>query len=271
MEIPGQLTNVAAKPGQSVQEGQTLFSLENDDLKLQKMQVENEIKRLEEKLKMAERNRRLDHFKDQIPELVNTLRTQREILEHKNREYEKLRAIKSPIEGVVFAAPLRPDKPPMDGQLARWNGAPTDPKNLGIYLDTKEILCQIGEAGKFDAILNVDQTDINHIEIGDEVEMVLDAVTFRSFKGKINEIAPEEMQYVPSSLGNQGGGTLATRMDAEGNERPASATYNAIVELGEESLAFKNGFRGSARIKAGSQTLFARLKTYLLRTFHFEM
>ncbi len=271
VETPGQLTNVAAKPGQTVQEGQPLFSLENDDLKLQKMQVENEIKRLEEKLELAQRNRRLDHFKDQIPELESTLRTQREIRAQKQREYDKLSSIKSPIGGVVFAAPLRPDKPPMDGQLARWSGAPTDPRNLGIYLDTKEILCQIGEAGKFDAILNVDQTDINYVEIGDEVEMVLDAVTFRSFKGAIKEIAPEEMQYVPSSLGNQGGGSLATRMDAEGNERPASATYNAIVQLDEESLAFKNGFRGSARIKAGTQTLFARLKTYLMRTFHFEM
>ena len=271
VETPGQLTEVVAQPGQQVQAGQKIFGMENDELKLQKLQVENEIRRLEGKLAIAERNMEDASFRQQIPRLRSSLRTQRDLLAPITREYEKLQAVKAPISGVVFAAPRRPYKSPADGKLPNWDGAPTDPHNLGVFLDSKEVLCQIGVVGEFDAVLNIDQVDINYVNIEDEVEMVLDAVTYRSFKGTIKEIAPEDMQFVPSSLGNQGGGSLATRMDAEGNERPASTTYNAIVEVDDQSQVFRNGFRGSARINAGTQTLYARLKTYLMRTFNFDM
>ena len=72
-------------------------------------------------------------------------------------------------------------------------------------------------------------------------------------------------------MGSMAGGGLAVYQDAAGVERPMNATYQATVSFDDEKGVVGIGYRGKARVRAGSQTLGARLWRYLTRTFHFYM
>jgi hypothetical protein len=79
------------------------------------------------------------------------------------------------------------------------------------------------------------------------------------------------MQVAPKSLSSKAGGDVATRTDAAGHERPASATYQASVPLDDPSASIYLGAGGRGKIHVGYQTLGARLWRSLCATFNFEM
>lgn len=271
VDVPGKIVSVDKEPGEMVEAGEVIAQMENDRLKLELYRLQAEVQILDEELEGLSKIRADDPMAEsQIPDKRATRDAKKNLLDARLADYHKL-TIKAPASGMLYSAPLRPDKKPPEGELMNWSGSPLEGKNLGVFLEVSSIVCQVGDPGEFEAVLAVDQADVNYIDVGSSVKMVLDSITYKAVEGQIEEIAPQEMTEVPMALGNKAGGDLATRMDASGTERPLSATYRVIVPIEDPESVYRDGYRGRARIAAGTETLGSRLLQYITRTFHFYM
>ncbi len=270
-DVPGRIVEVDKEPGQVVEVGETIAVMENDKLKQELYRLQAEVQILDEELEGLYKLRADDPTVDSlIPDKLATRAAKKKLLDARVEDYRKL-TIKAPASGMLFSAQLRPEKTPPEGELITWTGSPLDPRNRGVFMEVSSVICQVGGVGEFEAVLAVDQADVNFIEVGSRVKMVLDSVTHKTIEGEVEEIAPQEMSEVPMALGNKAGGDLATRMDASGTERPLSATYRVIVPIQDPEGMYRDGYRGRARVLAGYQTLGSRLLQYFTRTFHFYM
>ena len=276
--ITGRLENVLVKPGASVQAGAILARMDNVDLKLAVSRLRGEQARLQAQLKNLNRLRFEDDRVDlQIPSVLEGLDTVKKQLAEKELELGRLQII-APISGVVFPPPLRRQRDSEDGRLMPWSGSPFDGKNHGAILLASDPICQIGDPQRFEAVLVIDQNNIDLISEYEglhgewpSVEMKLDAYRWDSFEGEIKKVASAPMEATPASLSAQAGGELNTLQDENGAMRPMSTSYQARVPLDHLDQQLRVGLTGHAKIYTGWQPIGRRLARYLYRTFHFDL
>lgn len=269
---PGTVSEVLVRPGEQVTAGQPMVILENPLLTLELDRLQAELGQLQaRRAALRDQKRFSDEAAGQIPTVDSEIVTVEKQIKEKGEEVGKL-TLKAPVDGTVLPPQFRPDRPVMDRVLPSWSGSIFDRKNHGMYLDVSQSpVVQIGDPNNFDAILAIDQADIDFISVGQDVQLKLDALAWKNFDGKIDEKSERDMERSPRAMGSQAGGGLAVYQDAAGIERPMNATYQATVSFADPDGVVGIGYRGKARVRAGSQTLGARLWRYLARTFHFYM
>jgi putative peptide zinc metalloprotease protein len=128
----------------------------------------------------------------------------------------------------------------------------------------------IGDPDKMEAVLVVDQTEIEFIRQNQLVEVNLDEYPGEKWTGRINEIATIDLQVAPRALSSKAGGGLSTETDKAGAERPASVSYQARVALENNDERLSPGFRGRAKVHVGSRTLGKAILRYLADTIRFK-
>lgn len=275
--VGGKLVEVVKRPGDRVRQGELLGRLENIDLQLQVVKLQGEQERLKAQLESLNRRR----FRDsrvamQIPAVKEMLATVESQLAEKSEELGRLE-ITAPVSGQVFPPPHHTSQDPGDGRLSGWSGYPFDEKNEGAVLGPRDQYCQIGDPEKFEAILVVDQNDIDLLSqyfgrhgAWPPVEMKLDAFRWKTLEGQITHVASSPMQRSPASLASQMGGKLTTKADRTGALRPVSTSYQARVPLDNDEGILRVGLTGKAKVYTGWQPLGRRLARFLYRTFHFK-
>ncbi len=269
---PGQILHTVS-PGDIVQAGDTIAVLKNPDLemRMQDLEIEEAVARI----KLQKLQERI--FSDRA--LAAQLETQREILDSilelkkKNQvEIDRL-TIKAPVSGTVIPPPHRPEQEGRDGQLPSWSGSPLDEQNRGAMLSSEDLLCEIGNADDFEAILAIDQGDVQLVREGQEVDMKLDSRRLETFTGVISEKSREPLRMTSTSMSSQTGGDLQTEIDpATGAVKPRSVTYQARVPLNvvEGDVPLRPGYRGSAKVHVDKKSLGQRLWRVIAKTFNFE-
>ncbi len=134
--------------------------LENVELKLNLAQLEGELRELEAKKKVLEKQQRFDETAGMsINELVEQAQALVEVIDERQRELDNL-VVKAPIAGTVLPVVDKPDREPPDGQLPSWSGGALHPKNRGAFLSASDRICQIGDPKKLVAEIIVDQSDV---------------------------------------------------------------------------------------------------------------
>jgi putative peptide zinc metalloprotease protein len=156
-------------------------------------------------------------------------------------------------------------------QLASWSGRPLDARNVGTYLEAGTLLCRIAPRGHLEAILAIDQSQLDFVRAGQHVDLFLASQPGQTRPGRIATIAEQNMAASPTRLAARAGGELATRPDESGIERPLSVIYQASVPIDDPSGRTIVGGTGIARIHAGYQPVAYRLWRAACRTFYFEM
>ncbi|MFV1968994.1 MAG: hemolysin D, partial [Pirellulaceae bacterium] len=285
--VPGRLIGIERAPGDQVVVGDVLARLENADLHLAVIELQGERDRLQAQLESLISQRHTDHrVISQIPTVEQMLQTVEEELAEKEEEFGEL-TITAPIDGQVFPPMYRPVRDTGDGRLPMWSGFPFDAKNEGALIAERDQFCQIGDPNRYEAVLVIDQADINLLYeyFGDarrgngkewpKVDLKFDAYRWRTFSSQIEEVASSPMEVSPMSLASQGGGELNTKMDPSGVARPISTSYQARVPLDDVALENKRdllrvGLTGRAKIYTGWQPLGSRFARFLYRTFHFN-
>jgi putative peptide zinc metalloprotease protein len=269
VDVPGELREVLVRGG-NVTAGQPLARL--DDVEL----------RLSERRLLAQRGDlavRIDgirlraHTDDQA--LLELAQTQ-EALAALDKQISRLQVelgrltIRAPAAGVFVLPPSRA-KPTQTLQLAAWNGRPLETRNVGAYLETSTLVGRIAQPGQLEAILAIDQDEVDFVRTGQVVDLLLDSLPGQRLSSRIDRIAEQNMQTAPTRLAVRAGGDLATRPDAEGIERPVSVVYQASAPVDDPSGEIVIGAIGLARIRAGYQPLWQRVWRTACRTFRFEM
>jgi hypothetical protein len=80
------------------------------------------------------------------------------------------------------------------------------------------------------------------------------------------------MKVSSRRLSNKGGGTLATKTDPSGAERPLSTSYQARVAIDDPNGLLRLGLRGQARIHSDAgQTLWQRAWRLITQAFSFKL
>jgi len=196
------------------------------------------------------------------------LRATREQLAERIADRDALNLV-APRDGVVLPPPRRAAASG-DVTLANWTGAPLDERNRGTPLAAGDVVCEIGDPARLEAVLIVDQANVDQIVVGQRVELVCDAESLRTYSGKVSTIALDPVEATPPSLGVHAGGQIPSRVDARGVQRPASKSYSVVVTLDTKDLPPVAGLRGTAKVNTGRETLAAGAWQYLCRTFRFD-
>lgn len=271
VDVTGQLRHFYARPGDEVKAGSVIAKLENIDLDLEISRIKTQIEEHTAALLSLQSERFFNESAAlEIPERKKMLSALRTSLLEKQRESDRL-TLTAPQTGVFYpptefttARTSSPDELPI------WSGLPTDPKNLGATMEAGTQFCQVGMRDRWQALLVVDQTDVEPIRLGQRVEMRLESAPEVLLVGTVDEISHEEVRRSPRRLSHSAGGELASTTDGNGVERPISATYQVHVSLPDPSPALRIGVRGTARILVDPEPVAAGVVRWLARTFHFE-
>lgn len=263
---------VYVKPGDKVHAGDKLLDLANADLELQLIDHEGRYREAEETVKVLQDQGFSDSTALSQLDVAREVRdSAKKQWEEKQREAEKL-TIVSPGEGTVIPPPSRQDKMSQaQGKLPTWDGTPFDEKNHGALLTPTDLICQIGDPHKMDAVLIVDQAYIDLVKKDQKVQVLLEAYTRRAYDSHIEEIAYTEVKFVSRGMSTQAQGRLETKADPSGQFRPLNTSYQVRAPLEDEHQSLQAGMQGQARIYTGWQTIFNRASRYITKTFHFDL
>ena len=270
VEVPGVLDQLKVKPGDEVRKGAELAQLSDPELVLEIAKVTTQRDRQAMQVRNLER-------RQSTPQSVAKKAPARKVLEEYEEQLKQLERDKTrllltaPAAGMVWPPPPLPDKTPPHGNLPRWTGVPIDPRNAGALLEAPTLFCLIGDPREVEAALIIDQADIDFVHEGQDVAILLDELPGETFQGRIHSISVQNLDVAPESLATKSGGSLRTRTDRSGVERPLTATYRARVHLTDPAQRLLPGFRGRAKIHAGHLPLGSHLVRYLSETFHFKL
>ena len=271
----GQIVHTV-KPGQVVEAGETIAVLKNPDLemRLADLEIEETVARTQlEKLQQ-----RVFGQKELAAELATRIEMLQSIAELKRKtevEIDRL-TVKAPVSGIVIPPPRRPARDSGDGQLPSWSGSPLEVRNRGATLTSDDLLCEIGNEDDFEAVLAIDEGDVQLVRETQDVDMKLDSRRLSQFSGSISEMAREPLRMASTSMSSQTGSDLQTEIDpATGQVKPRSVTYQARVPLtidreDPKYLPLRPGYRGSAKIHVDPKSLGQRLWRVIAQTFNFE-
>jgi putative peptide zinc metalloprotease protein len=270
VEVEGTLERLYVRPGLHVEAGAKLAELSSLDVEAAIAELTGQRDLYAARLESLEHERfRNPQAGAQIGQIQEALAAAQQQLRQREQDRQRL-LLAAPCAGIVLLPPEIPAQQPPDGQLPSLSGTPFDPKNQGCYLPLGVHFCSIGDPRQMEAVLVVDQADIEFVHEGDQVELKLDHLPHETFYGTIAEIARQDLKISPRQLSNKAGGELATKTDAAGIERPQSTSYQALVRIEAPYQDVPIGIRGRAKIHAGTQTLGQRLWRFLCTTFRFE-
>jgi multidrug efflux pump subunit AcrA (membrane-fusion protein) len=271
VDMPGRLSEVLVEPRDSVRAGQPLARLVNLDVQMEIEQLTGQRDSYQTQLNSLHQQRfRNKQAGLEIAQVRESLETVADQLKQKQRDQQRL-TIAAPVAGTILPPPVTPKQGTEQGELASWSGTPLESHNLGASLAGSTLFCQVGNPQKLEAILVIDQADIERVRQNQSVTIMLDQLTSRTYRSTITEVARTDLKVTSSRLSNKSGGEIATKTDASGRERPLSASYQARVPLDDPEGLLRLGLCGQAKIHAHWETLGARAWRYLARTFSFEL
>lgn len=271
--VPGKLVKWNKKPGDVVEKDEVIATLDSLDLRIKHLKADGEF---EVALMRYNELKNSMNYDDQARVQFDT---QKEIAQAKWNmvkeidEQMKMLEVKSKAAGIIMPAPSKPmPKEAQAGeQLPGWSGSPFEERNENAYFDKSDLLCLVGNPEEMDAVLVIDQHDIDLIKVKMEADIKIDSARLETFHGEIEKISEMNMETSPENLALQSGGRLDTEMDATGRLRPISTSYQARIPLKDVNVALRSGYRGQAKIYVGGKSLGWRLYRFVAKTFRFDL
>jgi putative peptide zinc metalloprotease protein len=272
VSVPGFARRIECAHNQMVRQGQTIVQLEND-------RITDEIARLQKDLEIAQ-----DRYNTVRSQAIrnpdaeaefDVARSQLEsaitLLDQRREDLQRL-TLEAPVSGTLIAPDWNAKSEDDNGELIQWYGWPLEHRNLNAYLENGTIVAQIvPDPGKFEAILAIDQSDLEFVDVHQAVELWIRQLPVEKYSAEIRHISPIEMESVPKPLSKKAGGDLMTVTGANGREKPHSTTYQVSVPFQDNSGLLVSGSTGVAKIHAGYRPLGSRLWRLACKTFRFEL
>ncbi|MBS0203647.1 MAG: biotin/lipoyl-binding protein [Planctomycetes bacterium] len=268
--IDGRLISIHVSDGQFVRSGDCLATLENTELEMQVLQLEHEVRRLEID---AERLRALGRQSD-CQWIVDLAGGTRAHLKTRRQQLDRM-VLRAECDGVVVLRPQPGDLPvgvSLEQAMTQWRDSPLLPENQGCFVNGGTIVCELHADSSHQAVLVVDQTNLEFLEVGQACSIQLDAFPTITLSGEVTDVARREAAEAPQQLARDGGGALVSVRESSGIDRPLTSYYRVQVRLqdgvGTNRRHFHDllipGFRGRAVIHTGSWTCWQQM----LRLFH---
>ena len=275
VRVSGELEKVLVQAGDQVEQNELLAQLTNIDLDIARAEMVGRRNAAQAQLESLFRVRFTD---DQASLQIRVVQERLTALEdqlHQNLlDIQQLR-IEAPATGTVIAPPvIRAPGGNSQVDLPTWSGTPLDSENLGATLlpgGPGNLFCQIGDPNQWEAVLVIDQDDIDWVREGQQVRLMFEESANHVFESQIDHRSTDVMKTAPPRLASTSGGPLPAQSEQDGTVRPLHTSYQAVVRLDNRTGLLANGLIGQARVKTGPRTLWSRLARYLSKTFNFEL
>ncbi len=269
VEVAGNVESIHARANQTVSFGTRLMTLENLDEGLAIAKLEGQL--AEKRVLLAslvDSNREGDDSAGlEIGSVKESIATLEATLNKRVTQFEQL-VVHAPATGQIIPAVYRPPEYDED-RLETWHGTPLELHNVGAYLDKGTPICHIGDPRRLEAILVIDQSDIEFVVPAQPVEIFVEHLPNRQFKSQVDQISEMEMEENPRGRSRKAGGSATS--GAGGRGQPHATSYEISAPLDDEAGVIRVGTKGYGKIRVGRHTLGWRAWRNLCRTFSFEM
>ena len=267
VQVGGTLAEVLIRPGEAVSAGQPIARLTNPEVDREVVRLEGELERLEVRLQnLRERQLGDPQAADALPAADAAIANLRELLRRRRQDQARLLLV-ADRDGVVMPPPAVSANASDSDELAVWSGLPTDPWNLGCRLGVGTLYCVVGRGEAMDALLLIDENDIDFVRRGQRVDLLANSARTQSLSGSVAGVAKVNAEQAPLDVSHKTGGDLSTLADEFGNERPLRVVYEARVPLEGSGRRLLPRLRGRASIHVDSEPLGPRLLRLLRQTF----
>ena len=125
---------------------------------------------------------------------------------------------------------------PMDGMITRRNIEEGENVMVGTMNNAGTVLLTIADMSVIESELEVDETDIPAVTLGQEARVTIDAVPGRTFRGRVTEIGNSPIQT--------GAGQIGT---------PQGTDFKVVITLDEEVPGVRPGFTCTAEITTATR------------------
>jgi HlyD family secretion protein len=260
---PGRVTRLAVEEGQRVRAGEFLLEIDPRSLEgqLQRseasvevaesalLQARTSLQQARANLELAQQNlRRQDElWKDGLTTKQDLERAQNELtlreVEVTSREQEittrevQIRQEKAGLATTRYDLDQVIISAPMDGIVTRRNIEEGETAVVGTMNNAGTVLLEIADMSVIEAEVEVDETDIPTVELGQAASVTIDAVPDRTFRGRVTEIGNSPVQ--PATGTNTG-------------QRQAT-TFKVVITLDEEVPDVRPGFTCTAEITTATR------------------
>ncbi len=272
VDVPGTLEQIYTEPNQQVVEGQPILILASRKLKAQLASMQTQLDLAETHKHNVMQAMSFDqNAAKRFEEAKVAVKSAAANIYKRRKDVESL-VVRAPVDGFFLAPPKIEQKKTDSGELGRWNGSPLDDKNIGAYLDQQTLVGQIvPDMTKMEAVLAIDQADIEFINENQDVEMLIHQLPGETHHSATAGVSQSKMKQVPKSLSSRFGGDIVATVDPDGNDVPQSTKYLVKVPLNNPKRIMVPGSTGVAKIRTGSQTVGRRIWRLVSRTFQFEL
>jgi HlyD family secretion protein len=127
---------------------------------------------------------------------------------------------------------------PMDGLVTRRNIEEGETAVVGTMNNAGTVLLTIADMSVLEAEVEVDETDIPTVTLGQQASVTIDAVPNRMFKGHVTEIGNSPVQ---------------TNTQTQGQQQRQATTYRVMITLDEEVPDVRPGFTCTAEITTATR------------------
>ncbi len=272
VKAPGRVKRILVEPNQRVQAGEILMELDNYELEV-------ELAYLATQSNVASARRRSAiHISNSDPQYSGSVDTANasyvsfsKLAEQRRKDLDNL-VVRAPISGILLAGDYVPKPAEDDGQLSAWHGRVLEQRNLGAVLLEGTTIGQIvPDARQLEAILAIDQGDIEFVGPSQPVEIWIRQTPGLTFAATTEQISTIEMKSVPRCLSAKYGGGMSTTTAADDSERPMSTIYRVSVPFQDPTQSIAAGSSGRAKIRVGNRSLGERFWRLICKTFRFEL
>ncbi len=124
---------------------------------------------------------------------------------------------------------------PMDGIVTRRNIEEGETAVVGTMNNAGTVLLEIADMSVIEAEVEVDETDIPFVELGQAAKVTIDAVPDRTFSGRVTEIGNSPIQA------------------AQNTGQRQATTFKVVITLDEEVPNVRPGFTCTAEITTATR------------------
>ena len=125
---------------------------------------------------------------------------------------------------------------PMDGMITRRNIEEGENVMVGTMNNAGTVLLTIADMSVIESELEVDETDIPAVTLGQEAQVTIDAVPNRTFRGHVTEIGNSPIQTLDGLPGT-----------------PQATNFKVVITLDEDVPGVRPGFTCTAEITTATR------------------
>lgn len=262
-DTPGRVVNLAVNEGDRVKIGQFLLQIDPKSLRsrvdigsasldaarnsLESMRQSIETARVQ--LQQAQQNleRQQDLWRQQLTtrealdRALNDVKTAQSTVQEREKQIRpqesRIAQEQASLESARYDLSKVRIESPIDGIVTRRNIQEGETAVIGTMNNAGTVLLTLADMGVIQAEVDVDETNVPHVQIGQIAKITIDAIPDKSFKGHVTEIGNSPIQATGAAAST---GTQATN-------------FKVVVVLDEKIPDVRPGFTCTADITTATR------------------